>query len=134
MKDIYHNSIKSFEEQYFCMIGSEDFLDEDSNPRLSDKDNENIAAKIVINKKPRQVTAKNMTKSYFIKVNPSLQVFNPSNNTQAIKDKTQDFFIHKVCKNEWYFKEVDAILFNKYLNFLKIKNNKLLKDIERDLK
>lgn len=134
MKDIYHNSANSFEEQYFCMSGSEDFLDDQNNPRLFDKNNDNIAAKIVINKKPRQVTVKNISKSYFIKVNPSLQVFNPSGNSSPVKDKGQDFFIHKICKNEWFFKEVDSIVFNKYLNFLKVKNIKLLKDIERDLK
>ena len=134
MTNIYHSQQNKFEEQYFCMLGDEDFLDEYDNPRIQNEDNSKIAAKIVLNKKPRQVIENNLSKSYFIKVNPSLQVFNPVQTLSTVKDKTQSHFINKVCKNEWFFKEVDVMVFNKYLNFLKLKNIKLLKDIERDLK
>lgn len=134
MNNIHHNKTNSFEEHYFCMSGDEDFLDEQNNPRIIDKNSSKIAAKIVFNKKPRQVIANDIYKSYFIKVNPSLQIFNPVPNLSTVKEKTRDHFIHKTCKNEWSFKEVDSIVFDKYINFLKAKNVKLLKDIERDLK
>ena len=134
MNNIYHNQNTCIEEHYFCMLGDEDFIDEGDNPRISNKDNTKIAAKVIINKKPRQVTANNVFKSYFIKVNPSLQIFNPVPNLSSIKDKKNNHFINKICKNEWFFKEVDSIVFNKYINFLKVKNVKLLKEIERDLK
>lgn len=134
MTNIHHSKNTSTEEHYFCVSGEEDFLDDQDNPRVLDKNSSKVAAKIVFNKRPRQVIANNLYKSYFIKVNPSLQVYNPVRNLSAIQDKNQDHFIHKTCKNEWVFKEVDSILFNKYINFLKIKNIKLLKEIERDLK
>lgn len=134
MSNIFRANISKPEEQYYCAIGYEDFLDDSGNPRLNDGDNDTVAAKVVLNKKPRQVTANGIYKSYFIKVNPSLQIFNPSLNTNAVKNKTDNHFINKVCKNEWFFKEVDSIIFNKYITFLKSPNAKLIKEIERDLK
>ncbi len=134
MNNIHNSKSTSIEEQYYSMLGDEDFIDEFDNPRIIDKTSEKIAAKIVFNKKPRQVVANSLHKSYFIKVNPSLQAFNPVPNLSAIKNKTNNHFINRTCKSEWFFKEVDMIVFNKYLNFLKVKNIKLLKDIERDLK
>lgn len=131
---IFKNNTESAEEQYFCMSGQEDYIDESGNPRISDNNNPNIAAKIIVNKKPRQVTAQSLYKSYFIKVDPALNVYNPVPLLSNIIDKKNDHFINTTCKNEWFFKEVDINIFNKYINFLKIKNVKLIKDIERDLK
>lgn len=118
----------------FCLMGQEDFIDENGNPRISENDNSKIAAKIVRNKKSRQVTQKALSKSYFIKVNPKMEVFNPVELLSRVNNKQTNHFIENVCKSEWSFKEVDMHIFNKYLNFLKLKNVKLIKDIQRDLK
>lgn len=122
------------EIQNFCLIGQEDFLDSNGNPRLENHEDEKIVAKIVFNKKSRQITERSISKAYMIKVNPKLEVFNPVQTLSAIKNKQSNHFIENTCKSEWYFKEVDMHIFDKYLNFLKTKNVKLIKDIERDLK
>lgn len=122
------------EIQNFCLAGDEDFVDENGNPRLVDNEDSRIVAKIIFNKKSRQITQTSVSKTYMIKVNPKLQVFNPVQILSTIKNKQSNYFIENICKNEWYFKEVDMHVFEKYLNFLKTKNIKLIKDIERDLK
>lgn len=134
MTNIFHNQNASCEEQYFCLVGQEDYMDENGYPRVSNKDDEKVAAKIVFNKRPRQVIANQIFKSYFIKVNPSLSVYNPKQTLVAVKNKNANQFINSTCKTEWTFKEVDINLFNKYLYFLQTGNIKLIKNIERDLK
>ena len=134
MTNIFHSQNTNVEEQYFCLAGQEDFLDENGFPRVSNKDDGRVAAKIAMNKRPKQVTANQIYKSYFIKVNPALNVYNPVQHLIFVKDKNTNQFINAVCKNEWTFIEVDINLFNKYLYFLQTGNSKLIKNIERDLK
>ncbi len=134
MTNIFHHQNTSAEEQYFCLSGQEDYLDENGYPRLANKDDNKVAAKIVLNKKPRQVTANQIYKSYFIKVNPALNVYNPVENLTVVKNKNTNQFINSICKTEWNFKEVDINIFNKYIYFLQTGNVKLIKNIERDLK
>lgn len=125
---------EKLEIQNFCLIGDEDFLDSNGSPRIENDEDEKIVAKIVFSKKSRQITDRSISKAYMIKVNPKLEVFNPVQILSVIRNKQSNHFIENTCKSEWYFKEVDMHIFDKYLNFLKTKNVKLIKDIERDLK
>lgn len=122
------------EEKYYSLIGDHDFIDNDGYPRITDKNNQKIVAKAIKNKKERSVISENVFYSYFIKTNPKLEVYNPVKTLSTVKDKPQNNYIEKVCKNEWTFKEVDKNIFNKYISFLLSKETRLLKDIERDLK
>lgn len=134
MNNIHRNKESQNEEHYFCAVGEEDYTDDSGNPRTYDGTNSKVAAKIVFNKRPRQITTKDIYKSYFIKVNPSLEVYDPIRKSDAVMNKTTNFFVHRICKNEWVFKEVDSVVFGKYLNYLKTGNSKIIKDIQRDLK
>jgi len=118
----------------FCLFGDHDFLDEHGNPRITNNNSDKIVAKIIYDKRSRQIAHKIKNKTYMIKVNPKLEVFNPVQILSTVKNKQSNHFINSICKSEWYFKEVDMHIFEKYVNFLKTGNVKLLKNIERDLK
>ena len=133
MNNFYIKST-NYDSKNFCAMGQEDYIDENGDPRIEENDSDKIAAKIIFNKKSRQVNQKDLSKSYFIKINPKMEVFNPVELLSGVNDKQTNHFIENTCKSEWLFKEVDMHVFNKYLNFLKLKNVKLIKDIQRDLK
>lgn len=122
------------EEKYYALIGNHDFIDELGHPRIKEKNNTNIVAKAIKNKQQKSVVSENTFYSYFIKINPKLEVYNPVKTLSRIIDKPNNNYIEKICKSEWYFKEVDLVVFNKYIAFLLSKEVRLLKDIERDLK
>lgn len=131
--EIFSTKLK-FEEKYYSLIGDHDFIDDNGHPRIIDGNNNKIVAKTIKNKKQRSVVSNNIYESYYIKVNSKLQVYNPIKRLTTIVDKPKDNFIDKVCKDEWKFKEVDKIIFDKYINFLSSKEERCIKDIERDLK
>jgi len=133
MNNFYIKST-NYDSKNFCAMGQEDYIDKNGDPRIEENDSDKIAAKIIFNKKSRQVNQKDLSKSYFIKINPKMEVFNPIELLSSVNNKQTNHFIENTCKSEWFFKEVDMHVFNKYLNFLKLKNVKLIKDIQRDLK
>jgi len=131
---IFSQEKASNDNQYYSLIGQEDFLDENSNPRIHNEEDPRVVAKTTKNKKSKHFNDNINFTRYYIKINPNLEVFNPIEYLTSIKDKKTFSHIHNVCKQSWYFKEVDSNLFNKYLTFLKNKNIHLLKDIERQIK
>lgn len=136
------NNIQQFsisedtEEKYYCQYGQEDFIDEDGWARLENPNNENILAKAVQNKKPKNITEKIKHYRFFLKVSPNMELYNPKTIHSSLSSKQQKQFsyINKTCKSSWIFKEVDQNLFNRYLLFLKTMNMQTFKDIQRQLK
>ena len=126
------NSI-SDESKFFCLKGLEDFIDEDGFARTS-KDSEKVSAKIISNKKPKHFNSLNNYLSYYIKTNPSMEIFNPIELLCPVKDKDNYNFINAKCKNWWSFRLVTKQTFDKYITFLNTKNLSWLKAAERELK
>lgn len=121
-------------EQLYCLIGKEDFIDEEGYPRLNDSESDNVVAKSIQNKKGKNIVSSQNYCTYFLRISPNLKLYNPINRLSPVKDKRQYNFIDSVCKEKWMFKEVNKQTFDKYLTFLKTKNISWLKDAERELK
>jgi hypothetical protein len=121
-------------EQLYCLIGQEDFIDDDGFPRINDPESDNVVAKSVQNKKGKNMTSSQNYCTYFVRISPNLELYNPINRLSPIKDKRKYNFIDSICKETWTFKEVNKQIFDKYLTFLKTKNLSWLKDAERELK
>jgi len=121
-------------EQFYCLIGQEDFIDEDGHPRVNDSDATHIVAKSIQNKKGKNIVAAQNHCTYFVRISPNLKLYNPITLLSPVKDKRQYNFIDSVCKETWLFREVNQQTFDKYLTFLKTKNVSWLKDAERELK
>lgn len=120
------------QSKFFCLKGQEDFIDEDGFARVS-SDSNRIAAKSVQNKKPKHFNSENNYWSYYIKINPSMDLFNPIELLCPVKNKTDYDFINEKCKDGWSFKQVTKQIFDKYITFLNTKNLSWLKAAERDL-
>jgi len=122
------------DNQYYCLLGKQDYIDEYGNPRVTEMDDDRVVAKAVQSKRPKHF---NDTKTYYrfyIKMNPNSQMFNPIDYHSSIQDKSLFAHVNQVCKHTWQFKEVDKSIFDKYILFLKTKNIQTLKDIERQIK
>jgi hypothetical protein len=119
-------------EMYFCLRGNEDFIDDNDRSRLSDPSSPHVVAKCIQNKKPKHFGSVSQYYRYYIQMSPTGEVYNPIQ-YHKIKDKKHNI-ITQVCKTEWAFKEVNKIIFDKYLQFLNTMNLAWLKEIERDTK
>jgi len=133
MEHIFRTKPDITTEMFFCLKGSEDFLDENNKARVSDPNSKHIAAKCIQNKKPKHFDSVGQHYRYFIKISPTGEAYNPIPYLSAFKDKKHNI-IHQVCKTEWAFKEVNKILFDKYVEFLNTQNISWLREVERDTK
>lgn len=132
MEHIFKTKEDNNTEMYFCLRGNEDFVDDNNRPRVSDPKSSNIAAKCVQNKKPKHFGSSSQYYRFYIKISPTGEVFNPIQYHKIPDKKTN--IVNQVCKTEWTFKEVNKVLFDKYIHFLNTSNIAWLKDIERDTK
>lgn len=131
---IFNRTSDAPKELFYALVGQEDFMDDNGDPRINDPFSEKIAAKCIQNKKPKNFTNTDNHYSFFIKATPNIELYNPILLLSPIENKRQYNFIDGVCKDKWTFKEVSKITFDKYIMFLKTKNLAWLKDAQRDLK
>lgn len=129
------NTTQSNDDKFYCLLGSEDYIDDEGFPRLLDENMNNAVAKVIFSKKSKHFTEPHKSYGrYYIKLDPNSKIFNPKKILSSIEEKSSMSFINTVCKNEWDFKEVTPQVFQKYITFLKTKNLSWLKDAQRDLK
>lgn len=121
-------------EMFYCLKGKEDFIDDDGNPRILDKESNKIVAKCIQNKKTKTFQTSSNNYSYYIRTTPNASLFNPIETLSPIKDKRQFDFIDSTCKDKWMFIEVGKTTFDKYIKFLVTKNISWLKEANRDIK
>jgi len=122
-------------DKFYCLSGSEDYVDQDGYPRLYDENMDNAVAKVVFTKKPKHFDDSNKSYGrYYVKLDPNSKIFNPKKILSPVEEKNSLSFINLVCKTEWVFREVTPQIFQKYITFLKTKNLSWLKDAQRDLK
>ncbi len=131
---IFNTTSNESKELLYGLMGQEDFIDDNGDPRIQDPSSDKIAAKCIQNKKPKHFTNSDNHYSFFIKATPNVELYNPVQLLSPIENKRQYNFIDGVCKDKWSFKEVSKITFDKYVMFLKTKNLSWLKDAQRDLK
>jgi len=127
-------SSKLQNNKFYCLLGNEDYIDEEGFPRCN-VDNQEVSAKIVFSKKSKHFAdTDRIYGRYYIKLDPNSKIFNPKPILSSIKDKDSLNFINNVCKNDWVFKEVTPQIFQKYITFLKTKNLSWLKEAQRELR
>lgn len=132
MEHIFRTKQDNSTEMYFCLRGKEDFIDDSDRSRISDPDSPDIAAKCVQNKRPKHFGSASQYYRYYIKLSPNGDVYNPIHYHKVVEKKHN--IVNQVCKTEWSFKEVNKMLFDKYIQFLNTSNISWLRDIERDTK
>jgi len=106
--------------EYYTIIGDQDYIDEDNNPRL-EKDTEKTLAKKII--------GENNKAKFLIKMNSDGKFHNPTNIHS--KQKLTSGFLDKKCKSP-KFKNVTFSVFNMYMKFLKTKNLSWLYNADRE--
>lgn len=105
---------------YYTLIGGEDFIDEENNPRLSEDNESAVMAKKVI---------KNKTK-YLIKTDNTGKFYNPLSPISSIRPIK---ILQTISVPDSRFKEVNKTVFNMYLNFLRSKNIAWINNAEREV-
>lgn len=119
-------------DKYYTILGSEDFIDENGNPRLNEISNK-VYAKCVLSRKPKNIVSNSGlavdrdSYKYYI-LSSDRQAFNPLDyNSNKVS------FVDRVCKNHCNFIPVNQYIFDKYLHFLKSQNPQWIKEINREL-
>lgn len=121
------------EQKFYTKKGEESFVDEDKNYRSS-IESPQVYAKAIRKRLSKNFAGnKNLAYAYYIKTDPSRNLFNPMD-LHTIEPKVKKSFINKVCKTELVFTEVTESIFNKYLTFLRTENIKWLQDAQREIK
>jgi hypothetical protein len=118
----HQNNNQSMDNRFYSLIGDEDYLDDDLNPRLNKEDNKTIAKAL---KK-----TDNLSYRYFIKIGAYGKIYNPISIYDP--DSKQPKFMTRVRKSEWEFQEVSPKVFDYYINFLRTKNTAWLNNAERE--
>jgi len=107
--------------EYYCMIGEEDFLDKENYPRCKDEASKNICAKKVIRT--------DGTARYSIKTSEDRKLLNP----WSIFDPKDKKFLDSISRNQDPFIDVNYNVFGLYIKFLKTKNVAYLNNAEREM-
>lgn len=106
--------------QYYTLVGQEDYIDDENNPRIEkDNDNRILAKKTVQNKL-----------KYLIKLDNAGKFYNPLSPISSIKPIK---ILQTISISDSRFKEVNQTVFNMYLNFLRSKNIAWINNAEREI-
>jgi len=108
--------------EYYCVVGSQEFLDESNNPRVKNEDDSRVLAK--------RIYRDDGTSRLSIKLSNTGKIQNPLSIFGIEKQTT---FLDRVCRSQNKFKEVNMKVFNFYLSFLRTKNVAWLHNAEREM-
>jgi hypothetical protein len=108
--------------EYYCVTGSQEFLDESNNPRVKNEDDSRVLAK--------RIYRDDGTSRLSIKLSNTGKIQNPLSIFGMEKQTT---FLDRVCRSQNKFKEVNMKVFNFYLSFLRTKNVAWLHNAEREM-
>lgn len=106
--------------EYFTILGEQDFLDNDQNPRLN-SDDKALAKTIRVN---------DGIKKYYLKVGTYGKIYNPIG---MYSEGKSEKFLSKIGRKEFEFREVNKQIFDSYITFLKTRNIAWLNNAERDM-
>lgn len=110
----------SVEQKFYCLIGEEEFIDNDGYPRL------NTNSKKVLAK----TTVRDNITTFAVKVANNNKLYNPLD--YGLQDKSYSI-VDNVCRPQDKFRTVNENIFNLYLNFLTSKNITWLTQAEREI-
>lgn len=106
---------------YYTILGDHDYLDDNGKPRSNDENNKVAAKSVVTDNKPAR---------YYIKIGTYGKIYNPIG---LFSEGQNTKFLSKIGRKQFEFKEVNAKVFDLYINFLTTKNIAWLNNAEREL-
>ena len=115
-------SEQKFSDEYYTIIGSEDYLDSFKNPRCHTENSEKILAK--------KIFRTNGAPRYSIKIDNNGKIYNP---LSIYGDTKQTSFLDRVCRSQNKYKDVNYKAFEMYIQFLRTKNLAWLHNAEREI-
>ncbi|NBX98670.1 hypothetical protein EB118_23885 [bacterium] len=107
--------------EFYTLVGLEDFVDLNNNPRLNKETDDNIFAK-------KTVRADSSVR-YSVRLSKDGKIYNPMS---IYGQETSSAFLDRVCRASGKFKDVNYKTFDLYVNFLKTKNVAWLHNAERE--
>jgi hypothetical protein len=107
--------------EFYTLVGLEDFVDLNNNPRLNKETDDNIFAK-------KTVRADSSVR-YSVRLSKDGKIYNPMS---IYGQETSSTFLDRVCRASGKFKDVNYKTFDLYVNFLKTKNVAWLHNAERE--
>lgn len=107
--------------EFYTLVGLEDFVDLNNNPRLNKETDDNIFAK-------KTVRADSSVR-YSVRLSKDGKIYNPMS---IYGQETNSTFLDRVCRASGKFKDVNYKTFDLYVNFLKTKNVAWLHNAERE--
>jgi hypothetical protein len=111
---------KEIKEDYFCLLGNEDFLDDDKAPRISTLSDKVMAKKVKISDKQNK---------FYIRMGFDQRLYNPKNSLNSSKN-----YIELNRNSELFkFKLVNELTFTYYVKYLSTNNNIWLIKAEREI-
>lgn len=132
LSDFKSNNKSSDDTKLYTIQGSEDFIDDDNNPRLN-TESELTYAKCLKSQYTKSFHHQNaIPYKYFVKCDPNKNLYNPITGFSSINSRSN--FLNKVCKSELVFTEVSEAIFSKYINFLRTSSLQWLTSAQRDIK
>lgn len=105
--------------EYYCMIGLEDFLDSNNNPRVEKTSSNTLAKKTIRD---------DSSVRYNIRVSKDGKLYNPL----SVYGEEKKYTLYDNNPNATKFKDVNFRCFEHYLNFLKTKNVAYFNNAERE--
>jgi hypothetical protein len=118
-KDSQDNA--SQDNEFYTILGLEENLDKDGNPRLS-TENKSVCAK--------KLYRADGSYRFYIRLANNGSVYNP---VSVYGEEKYNAFLDRVVRSGFKFKEVNHKVFGMYLNFLKTKNIAWLHNAEREM-
>lgn len=112
----------SIDNAYYTVVGQEDFLDTESNPRIQSEESNKVLAK--------RLSRSDGTYRYMVKLDRGGKIYNP---LSIYGENQATSFLDRVCRSQNKFKDVNLKAFGMYLNFLKTKNTAWLHNTEREI-
>jgi hypothetical protein len=109
-------------QEYYTIIGQQDFVDNNGYPRIETDSSNKIVAKKIIKTDGKT--------RYAIKIGVNNKLINP---VSIYGEEKQSSFLDSVCRASNKFIDVNPKTFELYLNFLKTKNTSWLYNAEREL-
>lgn len=107
--------------EYYCMVGNEDFIDDNKRPRI-EQDGASVMAK--------RSLKSNGSLRLQIRIDKYKKLYNP-NGIMASEITNKD--IHRIKEDIDSFTDVGIKTFDLYLSFLKTNNPNFLRQAEREL-
>lgn len=109
-------------DAYYTIVGQEDFVDNESNPRINSESSDKVLAK--------KMARSDGTYRYMLKLDRGGKVYNP---LSIYGENQATSFLDRVCRSQNKFKDVNPKAFSMYINFLRTKNIAWLHNTEREV-